>query len=87
MFRHAVILACVLASAPAAAQRLTELKYIGRGVGCTGPLTTPLPRLSVCAGQDGRSRVWCPNGTIFEREGTPVPEAILRSLCQMSQTP
>jgi hypothetical protein len=64
---------------------LVQLKYIGRGVGCVGPMTTPVVRLDVCPAQDSRLRIWCPNGMIFERVGARPNDAILRSICQINQ--
>ena len=85
MFHRLLFLACVLFSVSANAQPIVELKYIGRGVGCIGPMTTPLSRLAVCPIQDTRLRIWCPNGKIFDTPGGEPNDAISRSICQINQ--
>jgi hypothetical protein len=72
-------------SASAFAQHIEAVKGIPFGVGCVGPLSTFAPRLGACTLDGAKSRVWCPDGRIFERSGEPPQSYVARSICNLNQ--
>lgn len=73
-------------STEAAAQFLKEVRTSKFGVGCS----TPMRKLSegglgVCAISDLRFRVWCPNGKVYERDGTMPDASLVYSVCGLNQ--
>jgi hypothetical protein len=59
------------------------------GAGCIGPVSTYAVRFGACAIADTRSRIWCPNGQIFDRNGSAyevVPSSyVVRAICSLDQ--
>jgi hypothetical protein len=73
-------------STEGAAQFLKEAQTIKLGVGCLAPLKKfSEGGLGVCVISEVRSRVWCPNGKVYERDG-PMPDAsLVYSVCGLNQ--
>jgi len=85
MFRTFIAAALVVLSSSAFAQQ-TETKGIKFGVGCLGPVTTFAPRFGVCMVDAAMSRIWCPNGQIFDRvEKEPRNSSVARAICGLNQ--
>ena len=57
------------------------------GSGCLGPVVAVAPKLGTCAIAGSKTRIWCPNGQIFDDEGAKSPVSLARSLCNLSQIP
>src|SRR5438046_1792774 len=86
MFRIAMSTALVILSTSAFGQNIDEMKGIQFGGGCVGPVSTFAPRLGTCLISDSRSRIWCPNGKIFDRSGEfPQSSYAVRSMCDLDQ--
>lgn len=82
------ITAAVLAlTATAAAAPMTEVKGLRANEGCSQPSTVATEKLRTCPIDATRSRIWCPNGKVFDRDTTELGVAILRSVCEMNQLP
>jgi hypothetical protein len=79
--------ALALASTPAAAESISQQKGLKLGAGCLGPISTLGPQLITCLVANSRTRIWCPNGQIFDRNEEQAPYAIVRSICNLSQVP
>lgn len=79
--------ALALACTPAAANIIAEQKGLKLGTGCLGPVSTLAPKLATCLVANSRTRIWCPNGQIFDRPEEPAPYAIVRSICNLTQVP
>jgi|SRR3954464_10962378 hypothetical protein len=55
-------------------------------VNCVGKVSQLAAKLKTCATAANNTRLWCPNGQVFEsakQEGAP--GALARSLCNMTQ--
>ena len=89
MFRIAMSTALVILSTSAFGQNIDKMKGIRFGGGCVGPVSTFAPRLGTCLISDSRSRIWCPNGKIFDRKASAyeiIPSSyVARALCGMNQ--
>ena len=81
------ILAAALACTPAGAESISQQKGFKLGAGCLGPVSTLGPQLATCLVANSRTRIWCPNGQIFDRNEERAPYAIVRSICNLSQVP
>jgi hypothetical protein len=79
--------ALALAGTPVSAQSVFEQKGLKLGTGCLGPVSTLAPQLATCLVANSRTRIWCPNGQIFDRPEEQAPYAIVRSICNLSQVP
>lgn len=77
--------ALCLASSAAFAQFLQEVGAVKFGSGCVERLRPTEGGLGVCMTGDKRSRVWCPNGKVYERDGTLPDISLIRSVCGMNQ--
>lgn len=78
--------AVVIATATAAsAQFLEEAKSIKFGTGCLDRIKAMQAGLGTCLITDKRARVWCPNGKVYERDGTLPHVSLVRSACGLSQ--
>jgi hypothetical protein len=79
--------ALVLSCSAAFAFPVSAPKGAKVGTACTGPLKTLAPKFSTCAIAvgDKKSRVWCPNGAVFDLDDTPAPLPLARSLCELTQ--
>jgi hypothetical protein len=88
MLRTFIIAALVGLSASALAQSDAK-RGIRFGVGCIGPVSTFGPRLGACAVPDSKSRIWCPNGDVFDKsasEREPIPSSfVIRAICNLNQ--
>jgi hypothetical protein len=88
MLRMSAIAALVLLQTSAFAQQseaITEtIKGIKFGVGCLGRVSTLGPRFGTCEIVGSKTRIWCPNGEIFDRAGTP-QSYLVRSICNLNQ--
>ncbi len=67
------------------AQVVEEVKPTKFGGGCEKRATTLAPRLGTCLLSENKSRVWCPNGKVFERSGPEFQPALARSICGLNQ--
>jgi hypothetical protein len=85
MLRTSIVAALVVLSTSAFAQQ-TEMKGIKFGVGCLSPVTTFAPRFGTCMVDTALSRIWCPNGQIFDRvEKEPRYSYVARAVCGLNQ--
>jgi hypothetical protein len=83
LFAATLVLSCSAAFAlPTSVKKGLKL-----GSGCVGAVSTPAPKLALCAIADSKSRIWCPNGDIFDLEAQTSPVPLVRSLCNMTQIP
>ena len=80
-------IAIALSSSSAFALQTPVQKGTKLGTGCVGPVVSVAPKLGTCAIADSKTRIWCPNGDIFDdqdgRSGVP----LVRSLCNLTQVP
>jgi hypothetical protein len=84
MLRMSMAAVLIVLSTSVFAQPMDEMKGIKLGVGCTSPVTQFSRGLATCPA-GSRSRVWCPNGQIFERDGEPPRSYVVRSICNLNQ--
>jgi hypothetical protein len=87
--RGSVATALMFLSCPAVAFYAEVKPALKIGVDCIGQVTLLAPKLKACTIGGARSRIWCPNGRMFEgsieRDGPQ--SALARSLCNMTQVP
>ena len=69
------------------AQFLKEAKPAKFGTGCIEPIKSAQTAVGVCMIGEARSRVWCPNGKVYERDGSLPDMSLLRSVCGLNQIP
>ena len=86
MLRMPIIAVLALLSTSASAQVRDAGKGIKFGVGCIGAVSTFAPRLGACVIEGSMSRIWCPNGQVFDRNGALPQSSIVRSVCNLNQT-
>ena len=84
MLRMSTIAALLLLGPSAFAQTTEPIKDVKFGAGCLGPVSTLGPRFGTCEVVGSRTRIWCPNGEIFDRVGVP-QSYIVRSFCSLNQ--
>jgi hypothetical protein len=76
-------------STAAFAQSADEVKGLKWGTGCTTQIQTLARHLGVCSIADTKSRIWCPNGQIFDRgawDYEKVPSSsVVRAICGLNQ--
>ena len=85
MKRLAIAAAMIVASASSFAQD-TEKKDHIFGAGCLGPMNTFAEGLGTCIIDESRSRIWCPNGKIFDRDARwPQSSYVVRGVCTLDQ--
>ena len=72
-------------SSAAQAQFLQDAKIVKFGTGCSESIKTGEPGLGVCMIGAARSRVWCPNGKVYERDGVLPDFSLIRSVCGLNQ--
>jgi hypothetical protein len=84
MLRMSAIAILALLGPSALAQTTEPIKDVKFGDGCLGPVSTLGPRFGTCAIVGSRTRIWCPNGDIFNRAGVP-QSSIVRSICNLNQ--
>jgi len=85
MLRMATIAALLLMETTVFAQQLDWSKGMELGVGCVGAINKFAPRLWTCAIDGSNARIWCPNGQIFDRVGSPPHSYVARSICNLNQ--
>ena len=76
-----------LSSSSAFALQTVVDKSTKIGGGCVGPVVSAAPKLRTCAIAGSKTRIWCPNGQIFDDEGAKSPISLVRSLCNLTQVP
>ena len=52
---------------------------------CSERIQSPEAGLGVCMIGEARSRVWCPNGKVYERDGILPDFSLIRSVCGLNQ--
>ena len=62
-------------------------KGLKLGTGCLGPVSTVAPKLGTCTIAGPKTRIWCPNGEIFDADEVKAAVALVRSLCNLTQVP
>jgi hypothetical protein len=56
------------------------------GSGCTDKVVALYPQLRTCSiAGEKKSRVWCPNGDVFDLDDAKAPKPLARSLCGLRQ--
>lgn len=55
------------------------------GAGCVGPIVLIATKLEICPIADSKTRIWCPNGEIFDDADGRSAVALVRSLCNLNQ--
>jgi hypothetical protein len=85
MLRMSITAALVVLSTSAFAQSMEAVKGVKFGVGCVGPVSTFATRLGTCTIDGAKSRIWCPNGKIFDRNGQPQSSYVVRAICELNQ--
>jgi hypothetical protein len=89
MLRYGVVAALVFLSQPAGAFFAEVKPTLKVGVDCVGKVSQLAPKLTTCSTAGVRTRIWCPNGQVFDgakEQGDP-SAALARSLCNMTQVP
>jgi hypothetical protein len=87
MRRWLLAAAMVLSFTPAFALQTVVKKGVKVGVGCLGPVSQVAPKLGTCAIAGPKTRIWCPNGDIFDADEDKAPVPLVRSLCNLTQVP
>jgi hypothetical protein len=55
------------------------------GTGCIGPVVSVATKLEICPIAASKTRIWCPNGEIFDDADGRSAVALVRSLCNLNQ--
>jgi hypothetical protein len=84
LFLAAVI---VFTSSSAFALQTKVPKATKIGSGCVGPVVSLALKLRSCAIATAKTRIWCPNGQIFDDDGAKTSASLARSLCNLTQVP
>ena len=66
MLRTTLAAALVLMSTSAFAQHVDADKSLKIGDGCVGAVNTLAPSLGTCVIAGAKTRIWCPNGQVFD---------------------
>jgi hypothetical protein len=85
MLRMSLAAASVLICTSAFAQHVDAGKGLKLGDGCLGPVNTLAPRLGTCVIAGAKTRIWCPNGEVFDRVGATAHTFVVRSICNLNQ--
>ena len=87
MSRMTLFLAVALSLTSSAAfgQFLQEVGAVKFGTGCVERLKAVDAGLGACMMGATRSRVWCPNGKVYERDGILPDMSLVRSVCGLNQ--
>ena len=87
--RYAIVAGIIVLSHPAAAFYSQVKPGLKVGVDCVGQISLLAPKLTACTLAGARTRIWCPDGKVFEGEsdGLGTGAALARSLCNMAQVP
>jgi hypothetical protein len=84
MLRLSALIALLLLTAPAFAASMVEVKNTTFGEGCMQPVTKVKNTPANCPVANKQTRIWCPNGKVFDRNEVPnVAES--RSICELNQ--
>jgi len=81
-----VTLALLGLTAIAGAAPMTEVKGLRANEGCEQAPVAATEKLRICP-VGARTRIWCPNGKVFDRDTADIGIAVLRSICEMNQLP
>ena len=65
----------------------TVQKGTSLGTGCIGPVSTVSPKLGTCSIAGLKTRIWCPNGEIFDADEAKAAIPLVRSICNLTQIP
>ena len=87
MMSMRAISAFLLLTTAAGAAPMREVKGLRANEGCTQPSVAATEKLRTCSVDSVRTRIWCPNGKVFDRDTTDIGVAVLRSICEMNQLP
>ena len=87
MRRLLLAAAITLTCMPAFALQITVPKGTKLGTGCVGPVVSVAPKLGTCTIAGSKTRIWCPNGDIFDDGDGRSAVALVRSLCNLTQVP
>ena len=88
MMKPAGLAAMLLCLAlPAFAAQMLEVKGLTANQGCVEPSKAVTGTVKTCAIAQERTRIWCPNGKVFDRDTRDIGIAVLRSICEMNQLP
>jgi len=77
----------VLSSSSAFSLQTIVDKSTKLGSGCVGPVTSIAPKLGTCPIAGSKTRIWCPDGHIFDDENVKSTVSLARSLCNLTQIP
>lgn len=84
MLRLSALTVLLLLTVPAYAASMVEVKNARLGEGCLQPITKIKNMPANCPVGDKQTRIWCPNGRVFDRNEVPnVAES--RSICELNQ--
>lgn len=85
--RATIAAALIFLSHPAVALYAQVKPTLKVGADCVGQLSPLAPKLMVCAITSTRTRIWCPNGEMYEgtTEQGGLAASLARSLCDMAQ--
>jgi hypothetical protein len=89
MLRYAMGAALIFFSQPAGAFFAEVKPTLKVGVDCVGKVSQLAPKLATCTTASTKTRIWCPNGQVFDspKEQGDASAALARSLCNMTQVP
>ena len=87
MRRLLLATAIALMSTSAFALQIAVPKGTKLGTGCIGPVVSVAPKLGTCAIAGSKTRIWCPNGEIFDDADDKSAVPLVRSLCNLTQVP
>lgn len=84
MLRLSALITLLLLASPAFAASMVEVKSATFGEGCLEPVTKLKHAPANCPVANKQTRIWCPNGKVFDRNEVPnVAES--RSICELNQ--
>lgn len=85
----AIVVVFMILSGPAAAFYSQVTPSLKVGIDCLGHPSLLAPKLTACAIPGSKTRIWCPDGRMFEgaSEQRDPAASIARSLCGMAQVP
>jgi hypothetical protein len=87
MNRWFVAAAIALCSTSAFSLQSAVEKGTKLGTGCVGSVRAVAPKLGTCTIVGSKTRIWCPNGEIFDSDEDKAPIPLVRSLCNLTQIP
>lgn len=87
MRRLLLAAAIVVLCTPAFALQIVVPKGTKLGTGCIGPVVSVAAKLGTCPIAGSKTRIWCPNGQIFDDGDEKSSVPLVRSLCNMTQVP